>query len=389
LSSTAVQPSTASHATASHAERARSAFYRPELDALRFFAFFLVFFDHSMLSVPGMKLFFEAGRLGMCLFFVLSAYLITELLLKERAETGHVNLRAFYIRRVLRIWPLYFFCLGLAFAAGRIWPFMRISVPALLAYLFIAGNWHTAIFGAIHSPWSLLWSIAVEEQFYLSWPFLARKGRKILFFGSIVAIAMGAVTVWAVCRDGYPQLGAWIWNNSFFQFAFFGLGGVLAILVRGRRPVLPRFIRLTLGVGSIFIFLLASFFLTMEHPHWSVLLGLIGYSLTGIACTMLFFSLLGHNIRKGTLLDRIVGWGRISYGLYVYHGAALWLISIPTIQLLHRYHHSVPGPAKVAVLTGIAAFPLTLAISKLSYRYLETPFLSLKKRFEIVRSRPV
>src|SRR3954463_14084740 len=102
----------------------RSAFYRPELDALRFFAFFAVFVHHTLphdptkyaaQHLPGfLAVVAGAGAFGVDLFFLLSAYLITSLLLRERRQTGKIAVRAFYLRRILRIWPLYFFALLVA-----------------------------------------------------------------------------------------------------------------------------------------------------------------------------------------------------------------------------------------------------------------------------------
>src|SRR3981081_108514 len=100
-------------------DRASERYYRPELDVLRFFAFLSVFLFHGLPSVvvanhTGWSRraatiaadFKSAGRFGVCLFFVLSSFLITELLMRERCSTGTVHIKAFYVRRILRIWPL-------------------------------------------------------------------------------------------------------------------------------------------------------------------------------------------------------------------------------------------------------------------------------------------
>src|ERR1700674_1439630 len=100
-------------------------FYLPQLDILRFFAFFAVFSVHvaprAMGSGRGIVVgLARSGTFGVDLFFALSAYLITELLLRERRIAGHLDVRSFYIRRILRIWPLYFFYLALAFCFSRL-----------------------------------------------------------------------------------------------------------------------------------------------------------------------------------------------------------------------------------------------------------------------------
>ena len=155
-------------------------FYFPELDILRFLAFLSVFIFH----LPGYRGDFYAhlgfvgsvcliGGFGVDLFFALSAFLITRLLLDERRTTGRLEVRLFYMRRILRIWPLFFFFLGLTFVLSRsVYLFaMRISptssatwtrgIPGLALLL---GNFVGATANPVIAP---LWSICAEEQFYL------------------------------------------------------------------------------------------------------------------------------------------------------------------------------------------------------------------------------
>src|SRR5579862_6648256 len=175
------------------AERAikeKQRFYCPELDALRFCAFLAVYLCHSIPNgsvsaawQPGSNLGIrllaaikDAGNFGVCLFFMLSAFLITELLRRELHAYGRIHVRAFYLRRVLRIWPLYF-GVTIAYAlAGKYFPAMRIEPGRVLAYFLLAGNWYIALHPWIQTPLRSLWSISVEEQFYLVWPLLARHG---------------------------------------------------------------------------------------------------------------------------------------------------------------------------------------------------------------------
>ncbi len=163
-------------------------FYHPELDSLRFFAFFAVFLLHAFYQpVTGTAVYHlsvwdfvrhsvvGSGAFGVDLFFVLSAYLITELLLREKGERGVVSVPAFCARRVLRIWPLYFFFLALAYFVPILNPghlLFRWKGPAWFSLL--GGNWSVVAYGwpdsIIVTP---LWSVSVEEQFYLLWAPLA------------------------------------------------------------------------------------------------------------------------------------------------------------------------------------------------------------------------
>jgi len=121
-------------------------FYRPELDVLRFGAFFLVLVSHTLPSPdgPGFKLHIlrairYTGSLGVPIFFLLSAYLITELLLREREFTGTVHIRAFYLRRILRIWPIYFLVLLGTYFYGLFSPANRIPLAGIASYLCLQG----------------------------------------------------------------------------------------------------------------------------------------------------------------------------------------------------------------------------------------------------------
>ncbi len=174
------------HALASTAQpepvRASGRYYRPELDVLRFFAFLSVYLFHVLPRVEAANHtgwlrsaawlaanFRLAGSFGVCLFFVLSSFLITELLLRERRQTGTVHVKAFYVRRILRIWPLYFFFLFFGALLGHFVADWHMEAPRLLAFLLLLGNWYVAVFGQTLNPIAPLWSISIEEQFYLTW----------------------------------------------------------------------------------------------------------------------------------------------------------------------------------------------------------------------------
>src|SRR5687768_15938724 len=165
----------------------------PNLDGLRFFSFFAVFLYHTYLTffnnikevhsdAYGVTAFlFKNGNLGVNFFFVLSGFLITFLLIKEREFKGTIHVPNFYVRRILRIWPLFYLCVFIGFIIFPIIKKMSGGVPMEVAqpiyYIFFANN-----FDFMHS-WptkpdatilSVLWSVAVEEQFYLTWPVILR-----------------------------------------------------------------------------------------------------------------------------------------------------------------------------------------------------------------------
>jgi len=186
-------------------------FYRPELDVLRFIAFFLVLILHTSpplldsykawYASPSVRLvlyrLFSAGGFGLSIFFCLSAYLIATLLLRERSRTGDINLKAFYIRRILRIWPLYFAALFAGFLRSYTGHLQHYPL-AFLFYIFLAGNWYCAIYGFPLNPILPLWSISVEEQFYLFIPLSAKRGghRMLVIVASLLFIFFLICLTW-------------------------------------------------------------------------------------------------------------------------------------------------------------------------------------------------
>ena len=147
-----------------------------------------------------------AGSYGVSVFFLLSAYLITELLLREKDVKGTVSLQRFYLRRILRIWPLYFGFLALSVWVGHLVhrPETYVSIIGLAGALFLVGNLAIA-HGFSLGIAGVLWSISVEEQFYLIWPFLVR----IITRQRVIAVGLGlwaASQIWTTIsiRDGMP-----------------------------------------------------------------------------------------------------------------------------------------------------------------------------------------
>ncbi len=115
------------------------------------------------------------GAFGVSLFFVLSSYLITELLLREKDLIGTLDVRSFYIRRILRIWPLYFAFLALAVILQWIVPGQHVTLRAGMWFSLLAGNWFIVFHGFPSSVIFPLWSVSIEEQFYITWPAIVRR----------------------------------------------------------------------------------------------------------------------------------------------------------------------------------------------------------------------
>jgi len=385
--------STISTEQSAHSGSTRSSrsFYRPELDAVRFVAFLCVFCHHTVprqIGAYSLPYFWahvfasmaDAAGLGLCLFFTLSAYLICELLLREKARTGTISMKRFYIRRMLRIWPLYF----LGIALGAVWAFhfggFRSDLPWFGAFMLMAGNIYIGLHGwggMAAGPAGALWSISIEEQFYLLWPGLTKFcSEKLLYvFGwALIAIAtlsllyLGALQA-EVVRD--------VWTISLVQFSMFGFGILLCLHLKGRMPQLSSFVRIILGLAALVAWFVAAFVFHIKDRDGFATIAMVipGYALIAAGCLGLMLAFMG--------IKRIPAWlsylGRISYGLYVFH-----LLAIDEWQgIASKLHLSDSRWVEF-----VATFLGSLALAALSYRFFEAPFRKLKDKEAVIHSQP-
>jgi peptidoglycan/LPS O-acetylase OafA/YrhL len=385
-----------------HAAPQAPRFYRPELDALRLLAFLMVWFSHSLPTaaeggargiaptplwwLAAVK---DAGNFGVCVFFFLSAYLITELLRRERLATGTIHLRAFYLRRILRIWPLYLGVLAAYALLGLRFHGFRIEPGRLLASLLLAGNWYIAFHPAILSPMRALWSLSVEEQFYLGWPVLARFGSPAVIAAvCVLLIGSGQATlVWLEHYAAQPSmLHVTAWVNSLVQFQFFALGTLAALLLAGRQPRLRLPARAAMLAVALAAMLVASGVCAIKRPellHTAVSLA-SGYALAALGCVLLFGAILGL---PGHLVP---GWavrlGQVSFGLYVFHETGFFFADALEKHLVPSTHWHAHWALALAANKALSlAFTIGLAFA--SYHFWERPFLRLKDRFTFIHAR--
>jgi peptidoglycan/LPS O-acetylase OafA/YrhL len=370
-------------------------YYRPELDVLRFLAFMLVFIHHELpvgsdsriASVfkdfaPILYAASSACGFGLCLFFTLSAFLICELLLRERTTSGTVAIKEFYIRRILRIWPLYYFGLALGAVVAFLPGGHRGDLLCLSWFSIFMGAWYASIHGAIANPMFPLWSISVEEQFYLVAPWMVKcVNRKWLYAFCAALIVVANASLYHLATVGASQDA--IWPNPFVQFQCFSAGILLCLVLRGRLPSLTVWHRISLLASAGFCWFFACYGLHtrlagFEKPgSWPLI---AGYALAALGCVLMLIAFLGVSQRL------LPGWaiflGRISFGLYVYHGLAAYVIS----KLLIGHLNSFMNP--IYFLKGALALGLTVLMAAMSYRYIETPFLKMKRRHSVIDSQP-
>jgi len=312
-----------------------------------------------------------AGVYGVDLFFALSAYLITSLLLRERTALGDVNLRSFYVRRILRIWPLYLGFIGFAVLSSPLIASHRLPFHYTVGYCLLAGNWICVVCGPPNSFVSPLWTVSIEEQFYLVWPVVLRRASLRRMTGIAIGVLAVASSSRVLLAASGVSLTAFKYN-TFTRLDPIAMGVLLAIF-GNRMPILLRWQRVAFLLTSFGSFIVV--YTLCFSSTWRLTLG---YPVTALASSAVLVSVLGA--QHPFLRNRAILYlGKISYGLYVFHAFGISCAShlFPTLR-----------PVGILVQSGLG-LALTILFATVSYRYLEVPFLKFKERFAYVPSRPV
>lgn len=356
----------------------------PSLDGWRALSIFLVLGDHSVYTFDYPRRassFLGAvfdGNLGVRFFFVISGFLITYLLLKECAQTGSLSVRNFYARRALRILPVYLVYLAVVFVLQMFTPLRQFG-SAWAANLTFTTN-----FAHLVWPTGHLWSLAVEEQFYLLWPILLsvaglQKTRRIILL-LLVPIVFGPVS-----RVLSHVLGAGTWVSPFFQryssFNYFdsvALGCMSAVLlVRHHdeaRMILARFPRTILFSGAAFIvapqILVKSFVAAWLTVPLGSTFQAIGFSL------LLLLSVFSPQFFKPLNWASVRQIGLLSYSIYIWQ--MLFCMDPRDYGLPHVWFLSFYGWWWTALFVAIC-----------SYYCLERPLISLRARLRLASNEPI
>lgn len=362
--------------------------YFPNLNGVRFIAAILVVIHHieQIKFMYGFENnwhlpFIEViGKLGVVLFFVLSGFLITYLLLVEETKFNRIDVSRFYLRRILRIWPLYFFIVILAFFVlpnieiferpnfGKDVIYQQLSGKLLLYFLFFS-NLALSVFGI--TPFvSHTWSIGTEEQFYLIWPLVLRfvKRNRLLLMILIIALYLlvhfflqSSISNQVPFRNVFR--GFW----KLFNIDCMAIGGLFAVLHFQKNKLVfflkKPFIFFPILIVTIVFISFGIHFPWLHYEMYALLFGIIILNLATSRPTFLESSPLNYL-------------GNISYGIYMYHPIAI-VLALSFCKLIFEGPNGWMYPISIGLAIGFSA---------LSYRYLESYFLKFKSKFTLIHS---
>jgi len=366
----------------------------PNLDGLRFLAFFAVFLSHGFGGLP--KLFdfaphlrdvlFESGGFGVAFFFTLSGFLITYLIVSETAVTGSIDVRAFYIRRTLRIWPLYYLVIVFAFV---LYPSIKsllglgspIDAGSPFWHIFFLSNFDLIHMGPGHGAQitNVTWSVAIEEQFYLCWPllFLIIKPdfHKVMF----LPIILGSL-IFRMIHLGDEMV---LYFHTLSVISDMAVGGFAAYLAATSfrfneyiRNTSRPCIVLIYAVGLLLVIFHARVFALSILPAIERLVLSLFY-----VFILLEQNYCDRSLFKMSRLRPISKLGTYTYGLYLLHPVAILVVN-GSLRMLEIDTRGILG----GLLLGTVGLFASIGLSAGSHHFYERKFLALKERFAHIKS---
>ena len=361
----------------------------PGLNGVRFSAALLVIIDHTELfkSYMGYPTLWAnsysayLGAFGVSVFFVLSGFLITYLLLEEQKE-GPIQIKYFYLRRILRIWPLYYLLVLLGFFVAPHLDFLQVpnystemaeSLERLLLFTGLAANVAFVYFPTVAFA-NILWSVAVEEQFYLFWPHVIKIKQKLFWIMLLLLLGYLALKFYAGNLD--RQLELLVIRTRFSAMI---IGGIGAYLVFTKHAL----IRYLYARIAQVLLLLVFGLLLLDRVDFKSLELFQDELLSLVVCGLILNIATNPNSILKLEHPVLNYFGKISYGLYVYHLFAVVIVLklMPTVLPFQNWSAWVTYPVSLGLI-----LLLSTGISHLSYRYFESYFLRKKVRFSKVLS---
>ena len=358
--------------------------YIKALDGLRGFALILVFLFHlfsfELQNANAFEqVFMSLMRIGWCgvdIFFVLSGFLITRILLTAKGEGSYYI--KFYTRRILRIFPIYYSFLVIYLV---ILPFL---FPVISSYKtgpdFVL--WFYLINFKGHSmPTNHFWSLAVEEQFYLLWPFLVMFfTTKSLIRTCFLMLLTGLLFRTIISLGWTPLDPIKAYTLIFCRWDSLGAGALLAVLAHSNEGIFKKIINRSFVVGLFSLILLAfTAFLGKSTGYRNIYISTLGLSFVWIAAVSLIVSVFRVGPSRVFFENKTLGYiGRRSYAMYILHyPIMIYAEKFNFVSIISKF----TGSLFAHFLIGFVLFALVLFLSEISWRLIESPFLKLKKYF--------
>jgi peptidoglycan/LPS O-acetylase OafA/YrhL len=299
------------------------------------------------------------------------------LLLLEIRNEGRLDIRAFYIRRILRIWPLFYTAMVIGGLFAWKHPHQIDAYGFILPYSAFVSNWFL-----MHNPWpdnpvAPLWSISLEEQFYLVLP-LAIALAKPKMTRSIGCILITVSLLSLYVQGQHLEAGRVIWCNGLSQTIFFGLGVLLATLPLEQMPPPKKSLRIASFILAFVLFFISAAECYTNFPgnaHSGILI-MLGFILAAVSCLLMLYSVWDT---ASVMPKSLIFLGKISFGLYVFHEIAMETMA----------WHILPFSHIPPLIRNFLSLPLDIAFAAASYAWLEKPFLRLRTRFTHVANRPL
>lgn len=350
--------------------------YLPGLNGLRAIAALSVILCHVFqeLNAYGLKssgMFNSFGIYGVTIFFTLSGFLITYLLLKEKEKTKTIAVKNFYMRRILRIWPLYFFFILIVLLV------MKFSVASnLWYYILMLPNIPWAIGsagGAIHTIplLSHYWSLGVEEQFYAFWPFILKHIKKINFFLIGLCFLFVGLKFFLKIMNAPATLLSLVYYT---RFSCMIIGGIGACFFYQKKAFLKIVTTQTVAIISGVMFVLLMFNCIPLYP-------IIANEVVSVLTLLLILNQISDSKPVVSLENKVFDYlGKISFGLYVYNPLVIYFLSFCFLPL------KITNDFLKMTLVIVMNFSLVILIAHLSYFYFEKRFLKLKNNYTTVQS---
>lgn len=358
--------------------------YFPGLNGIRAIAAMVVVISHINNRLPYFNL--EKGPLltaadyAVTVFFTLSGFLITYLLLAEKSEKQFIDIKKFYIRRILRIWTLYYLYLLISmFIIG----FDQLRWPILL-YIFMIPNFRNSIaqhfsgFISKVSSYNLLghyWSLGVEEQFYGFWPWVVQKTKYLLILLIVFPVLYMLLKIFLNIAEAPKSILLFVNYTRFGCMAIGALGAYLFFYNRGWITYLLN--------RKVFEILAIAFFVLVLFNKFHIA-SPINHEIASVFTLVIIINQISNSKKLFSLENRILNFlGKISYGLYVWNPLLIYLVSL----IYQNYFLDIKmNTAFWVILVFTINTAVIIAISYVSYEYFEKRFLRIKHKYTTVKS---